>query len=259
MRNKIRTICTFGQYFSMNLVIDIGNTLTKVAIFSNNQIIFNNNYDSLTVNALKELLNKFNIVNSIIAEVKNFDATLIELLQIKTNFFKLNQNVHLPFNNKYSTPTTLGKDRIAVISAASNLFPNTNVLVIDIGTCITFDIIDAENNYLGGGISPGLEMRFKSLEHFTGKLPLVELEGNNEPQFIGDSTTNSIKSGVFFGIKNEIEGVINAYTEQYADLKIVLTGGNAERFELAPKNRIFADKFFVLKGLNEILNENAKI
>ncbi|MCB9360771.1 MAG: type III pantothenate kinase [Flavobacteriales bacterium] len=243
----------------MNLVIDIGNTLTKIAIFSKNQIIFNNNYDSLTLNELKELLNKFNIVNSIIAEVKFFDASLIELLLEKTNFFKLNQNTKLPFNNKYTTPNTLGKDRIAVISAASKLYPNTNVLVIDIGTCITFDIIDADNNYLGGAISPGLEMRFKSLQYFTGKLPLVKLAENNEPQFIGDSTENSIKSGVYYGIKHEIQSIINTYTEQYADLKIVLTGGNAERFELASKNRIFADKFFVLKGLNEILNENAKI
>lgn len=259
MRNKIHTICTFGQYFSMNLVIDIGNTLTKIAIFSNNQIIFNNNYDSLTLNDLENLLNKFNIANSIIAEVKSFEVSLIELLQEKTNFFKLNQKAKLPFNNRYTTPNTLGKDRIAVISAASNLFPNTNVLVIDVGTCITFDIIDAENNYLGGAISPGLEMRFKSLEHFTGKLPLVKLEENNKPKFIGDSTVNSIKSGVYYGIKHEIEGVIKSYEEQYADLKIVLTGGNAERFEIAPKNRIFADKFFVLKGLNEILNENAKI
>lgn len=243
----------------MNLVIDIGNTLTKVAIFSNNQIIFNNNYDSLTLNDLQGLLNKFNIANSIIAEVKSFEVALIELLQEKTNFFKLNQNTKLPFNNKYNTPSTLGKDRIAVLSAASKLYPNANVLVIDVGTCITFDIIDADNNYLGGAISPGLEMRFKSLEHFTGKLPLVKLEESNEPQFIGDSTVNSIKSGVYYGIKHEIQGIINSYREQYDDLKIVLTGGNAERFELAPKNRIFADKFFVLKGLNEILNENAKI
>jgi type III pantothenate kinase len=243
----------------MNLVIDIGNTLTKIAIFSNNQIIFNNNYDSLAINELKELLNKFNIVNSIIAEVKNFESDLQSVLVEKTNFFKLNENTKLPFNNKYTTPTTLGKDRIAVISAASKLFPNNNVLVIDIGTCITFDVIDASNNYLGGAISPGLEMRFKSLEHFTGKLPLVKLEEKNEPRFIGDSTVNSIKSGVYYGIKHEIEGVIKSYEEQYANLKIVLTGGNAERFELASKNRIFADKFFVLKGLNEILNENAEI
>jgi type III pantothenate kinase len=243
----------------MNLVIDIGNTLTKIAIFSNNQIIFNNNYDSLAVNELKELLNRFNIVNSIIAEVKKFDAELTLLLEQKTNFFKLNEKTKLPFNNLYTTPTTLGKDRIAVISAASKLFPNSNVLIIDIGTCITFDVIDSSNNYLGGAISPGLEMRFNALEHFTGKLPLVKLEDKNEPQFVGNSTVNSMKSGVYYGIKYEIEGVIKSYEEQYADLKIVLTGGNVERFEIAPKNRIFADKFFVLKGLNEILKENAEI
>lgn len=243
----------------MNLVIDIGNTLTKIAICSNNQIIFNNNYDSLAINELKELLNKFNIVNSIIAEVRSFDTELTLLLEQKTNFFKLNENIKLPFNNLYTTPTTLGKDRIAVISAASKLFPNNNVLVIDVGTCITFDIVDVNNNYLGGGISPGLNMRLKALQHFTGKLPLVELEENETPQIIGDSTINSIKSGVYYGIKHEIEGLINTYNKQYDDLKIVLTGGNAERFELASKNRIFADKFFVLKGLNEILNENAKI
>ena len=242
----------------MNLVIDIGNTLTKVAVFSNNQIVFNNNYDSLTVNQLKDLLNRFNIASSILSEVKNFENELEKILEQETKFIKLNQITKLPFNNKYTTPKTLGKDRIAVISAASKLFPNTNVLVIDIGTCITFDLIDSSNSYNGGAISPGLEMRLKALEHFTGKLPAIKIDKTETPDLIGDSTENSIKSGVYYGVKAEIEGVINAYEEQYNELKIVITGGNAERFDIAAKNRIFADKFFVMKGLNEILKENAK-
>lgn len=242
----------------MNLVIDIGNTFTKVAIFSKNQIVFNNNYDSLTANQLQDLLNKFNIACSILSEVKSVEKEIELILEQETKFIKLNQTTKLPFNNQYTTPKTLGKDRIAGLSAASKLFPNTTILVIDIGTCITFDLIDSSNNYSGGAISPGLDMRLKSLAHFTGKLPLVELNESDVPDFVGDSTENSIKSGVYYGVKNEIEGVIKAYMEQYNGLKIVITGGNAERFDIAPKNRIFADKFFVLKGLNEILNENAK-
>jgi len=242
----------------MNLVIDIGNTLTKVAVFSHQEICFNKIYESLTLNEVKELMNKYNIVNSIISEVKNFDKELENYLEKHSHFIKLNNQTPLPFNNLYITPTTLGKDRLAIASAASKLYSNSNVLVIDSGTCITYDLIDENNNYLGGAISPGIELRLKSLSEFTGKLPLVKIEKNEEINLVGNSTESSIKSGVVNGIKQEIEGVINQYLKQYKELKIVLTGGNVERFEIAPKNRIFADKFLVLRGLNEILKINAE-
>lgn len=242
----------------MNLVVDIGNTLIKVAVFSQNKIIFNKNYDSLSASNTKSILEEFNIVNAIISNVRDNNVKLENLLTEHTNFYQLNENTLLPFNNLYTTQTTLGKDRMALMAAASSLFPKQHVLVIDVGTCITFDVVDANKNYYGGSISPGVNLRFKALNQFTGKLPLVAFEEIEEPNLIGDSTHNSIKSGVYYGIKHEIEGVIANYNKKFDDIQIVLTGGNAEMFDLESKNRIFADKFFLLKGLNEILKHNAK-
>ncbi|MBI2280748.1 MAG: type III pantothenate kinase [Bacteroidetes bacterium] len=242
----------------MNLVIDIGNTLTKVAVFSDNKIIFNKNYETLTVADVQTVLKDFNIVCSMMSNVKNDQLELEHLLMKETRFFSLNEHILLPFVNLYSTPNTLGKDRIALVAAAATLFSKTDVLVIDAGTCITYDFIDKNNNYLGGSIAPGVNLRLKSLNQNTGKLPLVDFSENEQPKLIGDSTVNSIKSGVFYGVKFEIERVIDEYTERYENLQTVITGGNAEMFDLESKNRIFADKFFLLKGLNEILKYNAK-
>lgn len=242
----------------LNLVIDIGNTLTKVAVFSDNKIIFNKNYETLTVADVQTVLKDFNIVCSMMSNVKNDQLELEHLLMKETRFFSLNEHILLPFVNLYSTPNTLGKDRIALVAAAATLFSKTDVLVIDAGTCITYDFIDKNNNYLGGSIAPGVNLRLKSLNQNTGKLPLVDFSENEQPKLIGDSTVNSIKSGVFYGVKFEIERVIDEYTERYENLQTVITGGNAEMFDLESKNRIFADKFFLLKGLNEILKYNAK-
>lgn len=242
----------------LNLVIDIGNTLTKVAVFSDNKIIFNKNYETLTVADVQTVLKDFNIVCSMMSNVKNDQLELEHLLMKETRFFSLNEHILLPFVNLYSTPNTLGKDRIALVAAAATLFSKTDVLVIDAGTCITYDFIDKNNNYLGGSIAPGVNLRLKSLNQNTGKLPLVDFSENEQPKLIGDSTVNSIKSGVFYGVKFEIERVIDEYTKCYENLQTVITGGNAEMFDLESKNRIFADKFFLMKGLNEILKYNAK-
>ncbi len=242
----------------LNLVIDIGNTLAKIAVFDKDKLVFNKNYDSLTVNDAHSLLKQFNIVYSIISNVRDHQPELENVLINNTNFISLSSTTLLPFNNLYATPNTLGKDRIALVSGASKLFPQTNVLVIDVGTCITYDFIDSKNNYQGGSISPGINLRLKALNQFTGKLPLVEISNNDNPKLTANSTIASIKSGVFYGIKTEIEGVIAKYNGLYENLQVVITGGNAEMFDLESKNRIFADKFFLLKGLNEILNYNAK-
>jgi type III pantothenate kinase len=227
-------------------------------VFNKNELIFNKNYDSLTPLEVQEILNRFNIVHSIISNVRNTANNLENLLSTSTNFYQLNEQILLPFQNLYATPTTLGKDRMALIAAACNLFPQQNVLVVDMGTCITYDVVTADKKYFGGAISPGLNMRFKALNQFTGNLPLVEITENEKPNLIGDSTINSIKSGVYNGVKTELEGIIASYNKQYENIQVVLTGGNAEMFDLESKNRIFADKFFLLKGLNEILEYNAK-
>ena len=242
----------------LNLVIDIGNTSTKVALFSNDKLIFNKNYETLTLTDVQTLLKEFNIVRSIVSNVKNEHSELEQLLTNQTHFLSLNEQTVLPFTNLYSTPTTLGKDRIALVAAAATHFQKTDVLVIDAGTCITYDFIDKDRNYLGGSIAPGVNLRLKALNQYTGKLPLVDFSENEQPKLTGDSTVNSIKSGVFYGVKLEMEGVIAQYTKRYEDIQPVITGGNAEMFDLESKNRIFADKFFLLKGLNEILKYNAK-
>ncbi len=175
----------------------------------------------------------------------------------KHKFLALSHTTPLPLENLYKTPETLGKDRIAAIVATSINYKGENVLVIDMGTCVTYDFLNANNQYLGGAISPGFEMRFKALNTFTGKLPKVEYK-QDTPELIGNSTKNSILSGVFNGLKHEIQETINQYNLQYNNLKVVLTGGDIKLFDLEPKNRIFADKFLVLKGLNEILNYNAE-
>ena len=244
----------------LNLVIDIGNTLAKIAVFADNKIVFNKNYETLTLADVQTVLKDFNIVCSMVSNVKNDQLELEQLLMKETQFLSLNEHTLLPFTNLYSTPNTLGKDRIALVAAAATL-PSADghdVLVIDAGTCITFDFIDKENNYVGGAISPGINLRLKALNQFTGKLPLVDFSEKEKPKFIGDSTVNSIKSGVFYGVKFEIERVIDEYTKRYENLQTVITGGNAEMFDLESKNRIFADKFFLMKGLNEILKYNAK-
>lgn len=242
----------------LNLVIDIGNTLAKIAVFADNKIVFNKNYETLTLAVVQTVLKDFNIVCSMVSNVKNNQLELEQLLIKETHFLSLNEHTLLPFTNLYSTPNTLGKDRIALVAAAATLFAKTDVLVIDAGTCITYDFIDKENNYVGGAISPGMNLRLKALNQFTGKLPLAEISEKEKPKFIGNSTINSIKSGVFYGVKLEIEGVIAEYTKRYDNLQTVITGGNAEMFDLESKNRIFADKFFLMKGLNEILKYNAK-
>ena len=166
----------------------------------------------------------------------------------------MNENTSLPIKNLYKTPSTLGKDRIAVAVAANYLKPNTNVLVIDAGTTITYEFIDTKGQYLGGNISPGMKMRFNSLHTFTKKLPLIEHTENSD--LLGNDTKSAISSGIINGIIFEMDGYINTLKEKYADIVIFLTGGDTFFFESTLKNRIFAHKNLLLIGLNRILNYN---
>lgn len=242
----------------MNLVVDIGNTQSKVAVFRREEMMYTEMISDISPSFIQSLLSKFVIKSSIISSVKEYDREMEKALKARTNFVSFSYKTPLPVALNYKTPETLGKDRIAAVVAASKEFNTVNILVIDMGTCITYDFINADAQYLGGGISPGFNMRLKALNEYTGNLPLVS-EKQVTPALIGNSTENSIVSGVFFGIENEVKGIISLYEQQYKDLKIVITGGNMARFDIAPKNRIFADKFLVLKGLNNILNYNAKV
>lgn len=191
------------------------------------------------------------IIGSVVDDINEFHEKLNAILPAQL----FQTTTPIPFKNCYQSAATLGSDRIAAAVGAFTLYPSCNVLVIDAGTCIKYNFTNNHNEYLGGGISPGLQMRFKALHQFTSKLPLVEF--NSETiSLIGNTTQQSIISGVVKGTIAEIDGIINEYKNQYPDLVCVITGGDSEYLCKQLKNSIFANQNLVLKGLNDILNYN---
>ena len=239
----------------MNLVIDIGNSRCKIAIFNSGELIYN---EVITrINFTKKIINlieKFSCDSAIISSVGFVKNGEIDELKSQIDLIQLDSSTNIPFLNKYLTPKTLGVDRIALVSSAVAKFPGKDVLIIDAGTCITFDFVNKEKCYLGGAISPGIKMRYKALHEFTQNLPLLELESKNT--LIGNSTEKCIHSGVINGVINEIDGVINEYKEKNQDLTVVLTGGDVNFLSNKLKNGIFANPNFLLEGLNIILTYN---
>ena len=236
----------------MNLAVDIGNTRTKAAVFQEHTILETfviRNVDFFK--EVKNIISEFQIERLVMSTVANVDGKSLQKIQKNVPVFALSTEVKLPFKNLYGTPRTLGVDRIALAAAASKLYPNQNCLVIDAGTCITYDFLSSKNEYLGGAIAPGLEMRYKALNSFTAKLPKLSILEPND--HIGKSTEESIHSGVVFGVIHEIEGVINQYQQNYSDLTVVLTGGDSIFLSKQLKSGIFANQNFLLVGLNEIL------
>lgn len=240
----------------MNLVVDIGNSSLKVAIFDKKLIISKFIYTNQSLNIFSDLFKNNVIDNCLISNVSTIDKNILDFLKINSNLFSINESINLPFINLYKTKNTLGHDRIALVSAAAIDFPDQNTLIIDTGTCITYDFKNSENEYLGGGISPGIQMRFKSLNSQTSKLPLSTI--NLDYKLIGDDTNSSINSGVVYGVISEINGIINQYQERFKNIKIILTGGDSNFLLKKIKNTIFADQNFLLKGLNYLLEDNIK-
>ena len=177
-------------------------------------------------------------------------------LKKQKNFIELNHNTKIPITNKYKTPETLGYDRLASVIGAAKLYPKKNILVIDIGTCIKFNFINSKKEFLGGSISPGLSMRFKALHEFTAKLPLLDLDFVND--FVGNTTEQSIKSGVLYGIIGELRDMIKMYQKRFSNLVVVVTGGDELKFLFLLKLNIFAEPNLIATGLNEILKHNVK-
>ena len=233
----------------MKLIIDIGNTLVKYAIFSSDEIVIIYKKNDVEISFMQELIQKHHVNDVIISSVRDkVDGDF----GIKTLY--LNHLTPLPITINYETPETLGNDRIANIVAASVLYPNKNILIIDAGTCITIDFIDQNKEYQGGRISPGIEMRYKSLHKYTSNLPKLTI--SNTAQQIGKDTNSSIVSGVEKGVVAEIETIIDDFINENEDLFVIVTGGDTFFFENTLKNSIFADQNLVLKGLNEILKYN---
>jgi len=240
----------------LNLVVDIGNSTLKVAIFDKKLMTSKFIYTNQSLNIFSDLFKNNVIDNCLISNVSTIDKNILDFLKINSNLFSINESINLPFINLYKTKNTLGHDRIALVSAAAIDFPDQNTLIIDTGTCITYDFKNSENEYLGGGISPGIQMRFKSLNSQTSKLPLSTI--NLDYKLIGDDTNSSINSGVVHGVISEINGIINQYQERFKNIKIILTGGDSNFLLKKIKNTIFADQNFLLKGLNYLLEDNIK-
>lgn len=239
----------------MNLAIDIGNTRAKLAVFDKEKIVFNTAVETIPENQVAHLLKRFSIKNSILSAVSSFQDGVINFLTKNSQLIILDSKTPLPIKNLYKTPLTLGKDRLAAAVGAFALYPNENVLVLDIGTAITYEFVNSAGEYLGGGISPGINLRFKALNAYTGNLPLITAE---EINFLtGRSTKESILSGVMNGARLELDGVIAEYVKEYGNVRVLITGGDAAFFETTLKSKIFAIPNLVLIGLNKILQHNA--
>ena len=251
-----KCFCNFIKKCSMNLVIDIGNTSVKVYLFENDQIVSKNLLNEVSlVDYVKSLSKDYNIKNIICSSVtRSYNIDLVGLFE-DVNYYELSdKKLNIPFHNNYKTKSSLGQDRIGLVSAAFFKFPNENNLVIDIGTCITYDFIDSKNRYHGGAISPGINMRYKSLSKHTSNLPFLEFKDLDK--IIGSSTDESIHIGVSTGIIGEINEYINRLEEKYLKLNIIITGGDSTFLLNKIKNAIFADQDFLAIGLNNILKYN---
>ena len=241
----------------MNLIIEQGNSATKVAVYSQGQMIFFSDYKDFNESDLIRLFNQYPLQNGILSTVIDIQKELITCLENRLEcFFFFDDNIRLPIEVRYQTPETLGRDRIAVAVGANFMQPQKDILVIDAGTAITFEIVEASGIYLGGNISPGMTTRFHALNRYTGRLPLVE-EREFVPLF-GTSTETAIVAGVVRGIVYEMDGYIDELQNKYPGLYVFLTGGHAQYFEKRLQNVIFTEKKLVLIGLNRILEYNVE-
>ncbi|RTY89799.1 type III pantothenate kinase [Flavobacterium sp. RSP46] len=242
----------------MILVVDVGNTRIKAAVFEGAMLleVFVFSQIELEKNIKKILKNFKKTTDLVVSSVGDLGKQpfLAFDKEIKVHF--ISNKDSFPFQNKYATPQTLGIDRMVLAAGATLRYPDQNRLVIDAGTCITYDFIDQENNYLGGAISPGLRLRYEALHHYTAKLPLLSL-GIPE-DLIGKSTSESIHSGVVNGLVYEIDGFINQYKARYLNFIIILTGGDTDFLAKRLKNTIFANSNFLLESLNQTFQHKTK-
>lgn len=239
----------------MRLIIDVGNTKTKYYLYQNGE--YQTGGYAKTIPAIrKSLAQEWDKISTIVyADVQeNVDQKALAETFIPHPVIGV-KALKYPFATLYKTPETLGDDRIALVAAATKKFPKQNCLIIDAGSCLTFDLITADSQYLGGAISPGLNMRFKALHHFTGKLPLVTID--NLPKGHGNSTLTSIQVGVVQGVLHEIEGQIRQYEQKFTPLTVILTGGDGLFLSKSLKNTIFAEPNFLAEGLDFLLQYNS--
>jgi type III pantothenate kinase len=242
----------------MNLIIDIGNTRTKVAVFDKQVIIEKITVEELSQSLLNDIYKTFNIERIILSTVKlDIDKNVISLINDWGKLFiLLSHETKLPIQNHYKTPKTLGQDRIASVIGATHFFPNQHCLVIDAGTCITYDFIDSNETYIGGSISPGLSMRYRAMHEFTASLPLLNKQRLNT--FVGYDTVTSMQTGVDYGLSFEIQGFIQKYFTNFGQINVIMTGGDAAYLAAMLKYEVIVNPNLVLIGLDKILTYNAK-
>ena len=239
----------------MNLIVDIGNTRVKVAVFDVETLVYNQIYDSVLKRENIEYISaRYPIDRAIVSQVgplMDYDSLFADI-----SYKILSADLKLPIQNLYKTPATLGSDRLAAAVGAVALYPNQNNLVIDMGTCITLDFVSSHNEYLGGAIMPGISMKFKALHTFTDKLPLLTFDNGDEVDIVGDDTRSSIFTGIINGTTMELEGFVERYVEKFGKMNIIFTGGDAIYFEKRVKFPNFVNSNLLLVGLNKILNTN---
>jgi type III pantothenate kinase len=240
----------------MNLIIDNGNSCTKVAVFNNNELVEDMRFEQFSPEVAQSILQKYSDIQfGIEASVGESNPGSTAFLQKHLKkFISLNPETKLPIENGYDTKDTLGADRIAAAVAANHFFPQSLVLVIDAGSAITFEFIGAQGKYLGGNIAPGLAMRFKALHEFTAHLPL--LDASREYKSPGNNTSSAIVAGVVQGMLHEIEGYITNCRIRHTEFKVIITGGDANFFAEKLNCSIFVNPNLVLVGLNQILEFN---
>lgn len=236
----------------MNLVIDAGNTRTKIGIFEGATL------STTKVFARAEEAEDFirfqPVQHALISAVTREGEVLIGLVRAQGKKLKLTPDLPVPIKNRYETPQTLGADRLAAACGAWQLFPNQSSLVVDCGTCINYEFVHGEGYYAGGAISPGVAMRFRSMHEMTDRLPQADAE--SEPPLTGRNTIQCLQSGVVNGILEEIKGTIARYADYSPGIRVILTGGDAHFFEKPLKPSIFVAPELILTGLNSILLHN---
>jgi len=236
-----------------NLVIDIGNSRTKIAVFEGKKLLDRAVAPAFTGPELAQKAVAFAVEQAIVSSVAAQDTALLEDLKKQLPVIEFHHGLQLPFANKYRTPETLGKDRLAAVAGAIALFPGSGCMVIDGGTCIKYELLTADGQYLGGNIAPGLRMRTKAMHHFTARLPEVETALPDDE--VGYSTETALQNGAFRGLLLEIEGFVKLFEKKAGStLKVILTGGDAmflsEHLHLP---NITTEPDLTLIGLNEIL------
>jgi len=242
----------------VKLIIDIGNTVGKMVAFRGEEPVDEIRSECGELTGLDAFAAKYNFRRGIVGTVRDLTASEQEALsRLPFPLLRFSADVPVPVTNRYRTPATLGSDRLAAVIGASSLRPGKDLLIIDAGTCITYEVIDARGNYWGGNIAPGMQMRLRALHEFTARLPLVEPEG--EVPGMGYDTETAIRSGVLRGMKYEIEGYIKSMRAKFPHLEVFLTGGNRINFDPGIKNLIFTDRYIVPRGLNKILDYNEKL